>query len=170
MMRLRSLLCQVLLLLSGAVSTWGAEVTIITHGFNPFASAPGWTYTMADAILDRADGSTSRLSSYGSIYVHDTSTGRWKAASVPNRSNSDRADQHIVLVFDWATESDKEENGWLEAAADALFAALLKPPSELGGLSSSSFLSASHNLHFIGHSRGAVFQFTRLQPHRLVVS
>ena len=131
-------------------------MTIITHGFSPFFSAPEWTYTMADAILDRADSSTNRLTSYGSVYVHDTGNGRWKAANIPNRTNTDRADQHVVLIFDWATESDKKENGWLEAAADSLFAALQTPPSQLNALSSSSFLSASHNLHFIGHSRGAV--------------
>jgi len=155
MRRFLSLLCFLGVLSVAATVTRGAEVTIITHGFFPLRSAPGWTYTMADAILDRADGSTSRLTSYGSIYVHDTATGGWKAASVPNRSNTDRADQHIVLIFDWATESDKQENGWLEAAADSLFAALqMKPPGiELG---SGTFLSASHNLHFIGHSRGAV--------------
>lgn len=155
-MRLPAILCLLGLLFSGAGAARGAEVTIITHGFQFASSTPSkWTYTMADAILDRADGSANRLTTYGSIYVHDTSTGGWKAANVPNRTSTDRTDQHIVLIFDWATESDKKENGWLEAAADALFTALQTRPEKLQ-LSSGAFLSTSHNLHFIGHSRGAV--------------
>jgi hypothetical protein len=161
-MKVRPLLRLLGLLLAAAVTARGAEVTIITHGFVlgisqiGDATAPGWTYTMADAILDRADGSANRLTSYGSIYVHDTSTGRWKAAGVPNRTNTDRTDHHIVLIFDWATESDKQENGWLEAAADSLFAALQTPPPALTQAGLSTFLASEHNLHFIGHSRGAV--------------
>jgi len=56
----------------------------------------------------------------------------------------------LALVSDWYKESDINDSGFSEAAADALFAALVKLNADLGG---DVFRSP---LHFIGHSRGTV--------------
>jgi len=155
------------LLLIVAHSLHAAGVTIITHGwqFGPFGpvggtEAPGWAYSMADAILDRADGIATRRTNYGSIYIHEPETGDWRAPTTEemserlnNRVNSGSTNEEIVLVYNWAQESDRLENGWLEAAADTLFARLVNGPINLG---IGNVLASGKTIHFIGHSRGAV--------------
>ena len=60
------------------------------------------------------------------------------------------AGRPLVLLSDWYDESDTPDSGFSEAAADALFSALVKLNQ---GLSNNIFASP---LHFIGHSRGTV--------------
>ena len=63
----------------------------------------------------------------------------------------------IALVFDWAEESDSADTGgtqgFAEAAADALYAALRDPwlPGNFEGLD-----LLAGDVHFVGHSRGTV--------------
>lgn len=57
----------------------------------------------------------------------------------------DAVNAHKVIVFDWASESDRSQGGYDEAAGDALFAMLR-----------ANNLLASDYLHLIGHSRGGI--------------
>ena len=142
-----------------------ATVTIITHGFqldvDSESSYPVWPVSMGEAILDVSDGeATSR--SKGSIFKSDPTSGSWMP--IGSWNNSNQRDQDVVLLFDWVDESDKFQDGWLEAAADSLFASLTKQNQDLGGtLAGTSFLDVATqsesnvlDIHFIGHSRGAV--------------
>jgi hypothetical protein len=142
-----------------------AGVTVISHGFQTADVAPDWSITMGQAILDRADGpQTDRMS--GSIFQHDPASGAWLALGQDVWTNSNRADEQIVLIYDWAFESDIFEDGWLEAAADNLFANLVGANEGLSGqLNGQSFREVAcagvapceeSEFHFIGHSRGAI--------------
>ncbi|NLS91835.1 MAG: hypothetical protein GXX96_06600, partial [Planctomycetaceae bacterium] len=114
-------------------------VTIITHGFkvtgsegNPFAPPiiPQWPIAFSQFILNAAGG--------GTTLMYDKKTGSW-GSSAPSRG------QPLVLIVDWVEESGINDSGFAEAAADALFAALVKFNDDLGG---DIFRSP---LHFIGH-------------------
>ncbi|MEM9657590.1 MAG: hypothetical protein AAF961_04430, partial [Planctomycetota bacterium] len=150
-------------------------VTVITHGFQLDGAFPDWVVSMGQAILDRADGAAEDRST-GSLYKHDPTTGLWDAPPSGVWNNSNAADDHVVLLYDWADESNELEDGWLEAAADALFAGLLAANDNLGGeLAGKSFLEVGQrpgerliDFHFIGHSRGAVLNslvVERLNAH-----
>jgi hypothetical protein len=142
-----------------------AGVTVITHGAQLLTGLPDWTVTMGQAILDRADGpQTSR--STGSMFQHDPATGLWNPIGNAIWNNTSAPDEHLVLLYNWSAESSAFQDGWLEAAADSLFASLIADNANLAGaLAGTSFLdvaldsgggSGLLNLHFIGHSRGAV--------------
>ena len=100
------------------------------------------------------------------MFKHDFATGQWVPVGASAWSNSNQPTDHIVLVYDWAAESAFFEDGWLEAAADNLYASLLSTNANLaGGLQGVSFFDAALaagggggllDLHFIGHSRGGV--------------
>ncbi len=148
-------------LLSGS----GAGVTVITHGFQTSVGIPDWEISMAQAILDRADGPLTGRN-VGSLFTHDPMTGRWNAVPTSIWDNSNAASDHVVLLYDWSAESNFFENGWLDAAADHLFASLLQSNDNLSGdFNDTSFRDLACNdplactelnVHFIGHSRGAV--------------
>jgi len=63
----------------------------------------------------------------------------------------------LILVGNWVKESDIDDSGFAEAAADAMFAALTRLNSENDG----KVLQAP--LHFIGHGRGAVVNSEMIQ-------
>ncbi len=148
-----------------------ARVTVISHGFSLGGTLPTWPAAYGQAILEDARRDAAQSSNnYGSLFVHDPITGSWQANS-SWWSNTNRADQEIALVFNWAQESNNAElslfrqNGWLEAAADSLFSSLVTSNGHLpGGLEDKSILDLARSphdsnyldLHFIGHSRGAV--------------
>ena len=137
-------------------------VTVITHGFDLDLGAntfPRWARTMAEAIRRRAGAGSvlvynksgnPRWTSYGEEFV---STGRYSGFTRFWQDSSPSAPGvgEAVLIFDWATESDFPGEGWSEAAADALVAALVEGQSN--NMFSASQLS---ELHLIGHSRGTV--------------
>lgn len=115
--------------------------TIITHGYQPsFSSAPikpgDWAYRMAEAIIGRSGGE-------GCIRVYEKATGEFETDS----QYSNCSGGETILLFNWAEESNIFEKGYSEAAGDALFSALIAARNNGVSLS---------NLHFIGHSRGAV--------------
>jgi hypothetical protein len=84
------------------------------------------------------------------IYQPDSGDWQWECGSALPGGE-------IVLVFNWSEESDGltpgGTQGYAEAAADALYAALRDPalPAAFAG---TSLLDPA--VHFIGHSRGAV--------------
>jgi hypothetical protein len=142
-----------------------AGVTVITHGAQFSGGLPDWTVTMGQAILDRADGALTTRS-VGSLLQHNPTSGQWQAVGNAAWTNSNSQNDHIVLLYDWSDESATFADGWLEAAADNLFASLLSVNDYLtGGLQGTSFFDTAVaggggggllDLHLIGHSRGAV--------------
>lgn len=118
-------------------------VTIITHGFTPGGKISEEWLNFAKAIRKRAGK--------GSIFINDTQTGLWKAI---DNQNTYKADDEVILIYDWAWASDNLRSGYLEACADHLLAALLNPPPVLALSHSKALLEKP--LHLIGHSRGAM--------------
>ncbi len=111
--------------------------TVITHGMlveEHFPSDGGWMDRMAKAILEKANN--------GNIYFYQKESGSFlKIEEAGDSQNGEN-----IILFDWADESIEFGNGSTEAAADALFAALIDGSrQQLFGL---------ENLHFIGHGRG----------------
>lgn len=115
--------------------------TVITHGWQPPLGANPtsegeWVYNMANAILQRVGGN-------GCICRYEKETGLFnKISKVPCKKGE------VILIFDWASESNSFSEGYSEAAGDALFAALLL------GFKKGDF--QLKDIHFIGHSRGTV--------------
>ena len=164
------------LLHSGTIDIQRKGITVITHGFAVSGGFPDWVRTMANGIKDK--------SSSANIFKNDPETGKWVAES----GNSNSANDEIILLYDWAALSNNiltvtsyGGNGYLESAADNLFALL--NVTSLPGIGSVSLLDTDKPLHFIAHSRGnplalQVFhrlrkyfpnknidQFTLLDPH-----
>jgi hypothetical protein len=142
----------------GAPYIANAGTTVITHGFAANATTPAlWTLTMAEAIL-AADGDTSDCGAIGgetplgTIFLYSPDLGTWDFYC-----GSDTPNGEIALVFNWAEESDSADTGgtqgFAEAAADALYAAL-RDPWFAGNFAGVDLLAG--DVHFIGHSRGAV--------------
>jgi hypothetical protein len=122
-----------------------AGVTVITHGAQIALfgdpGLPDWTVTMGQAILDRADGALTGRNQ-GSLFQSDPATGQWRAVGDAAWINSNTIDDQIVLLYDWADESGFFEDGWLEAAADNLYASLLCSTS-LGAYQSGTDMAAT---------------------------
>src|SRR5262245_3118317 len=91
--------------------------TVITHGFTVGAKG-AWVQGMGEAILARAG--------QGSLYRYDAPTGRWNFLV-----QSGSPGEVVVLIFNWTDESDAVAEGpnwgYVQAAADALYAALRHP-------------------------------------------
>jgi len=135
-----------------------AGTTVITHGFAINSSVPAeWTLTMAQAIL-AADGDPSDCGAIGgeaprgTVFIYSPDFGTWDFHCGSGTPNGE-----IALVFNWAEESDGADTGgtqgFAEAAADALYAAL-RDPWFAGNFVGVDLLAS--DIHFIGHSRGAV--------------
>ena len=146
------------LLVAGAPCLAHAGTTVITHGFQANSTMPpGWAFTMAEAILaaggDPSDcGAIGGETPIGTVFSYSPEFGTWDFYC-----GSDTPNGEIALVFNWAEESDSADGGgtqgFAEAAADALYAALRDP--WLAGNFAGVDLLAS-DVHFIGHSRGTV--------------
>jgi hypothetical protein len=156
-------------------SNFKRGVTVIVHGFSLFGSFPSdWVPTMAEAIKDRSGEAI--------IYKNDPVSSQW----VLQGGDPTDTTREIILEYDWADLSNNGlsslsygGNGYLESAADNLFAMLLTVPVNLG----SPTKILDRPIHFIGHSRGAILclqvfhrlkkyfpsvdikQFTAIDPH-----
>ena len=154
--------------------------TIITHGFQPGNTAD-WgdsLLPLARAIRNRADAATPLVENDAWLLDYDVGSeggeGHFDAVQSILPPRDDRSG-HVVLLFDWAPESQENSAGWAEAAGDSLFSLLVG----LGLVEPDA--STSVPLHFIGHSFGAavtseaverlarfgvvVDQVTYLDPH-----
>lgn len=126
----------------GIIELSPPTTTVITHGFLLGSGKPDWAVAMAEQIALVADGS---------VYGYDPATGGWLF-----RTGSG-LNEHVVLVLNWAEESDGELFGpgpnWMfaEAAADAFYSAL----RDLGGALDGVDVLRGRTVHLIGHSRGA---------------
>jgi hypothetical protein len=144
----------------------------------PSPPAPSdWLFTMAEAIRARTSNNEPCLSR-GTILEYKPCTGEW----AKHCGSEDERDD-VVLIFNWRQESDGINQGgtfgFVEGAADALYAAL-RDPWLPGGLTSLD-LFEGRDVQFIGHSRGTavnseaaerlaaagieVDQVTTLDPH-----
>jgi gliding motility-associated-like protein len=133
-----------------------AGITVIVHGFAGSGSRPIWTDVMAKAIKDRLGGKAD-------IFLHDSKTGFWKASD--SETISIKSDREVILVYDWAKESNnllaRISKGWSEAAGDNLFASLVNPTfvftngDNPKSFNFSEFLQQKP-LHTIAHSRGNI--------------
>ncbi|MCA9191784.1 MAG: putative Ig domain-containing protein, partial [Planctomycetales bacterium] len=125
-----------------------SAVTVITHGFTP----DPYTWFSDNALENTPDSfiDMARLVAQrggdGVVMIYNRATGLFVSLDgrdpVPGRP--------LVLVSDWVKESSVNDSGFSEAAADAIFASIMKLDSSLGG----KILKSP--LHFIGHSRGTV--------------
>jgi len=129
--------------------------TIITHGFQ-FSDSDGDSLApLAEAVRTRADlengpNETAWLLDYDLVESNGQFTGVFDAdqSILPNPGLA--ATGEVVLLFDWARESNESSSGWGEAAGDALFNLLVG----LGLVSPAAGTSVP--LHLIGHSFGTV--------------
>jgi DNA/RNA endonuclease G (NUC1) len=123
-----------------------SSVTLLTHGFSlPYLDprTPGDYIELAEHIAAAGGG--------GKVFKYDPPSGRWvdpaddkivlTAANMP-------LGKPLVLVSDWALDSAISDSGFSEAAADALFASLVRLNTALGGRVFTS------PVHLIGFSRG----------------
>jgi len=120
--------------------------TVIVHGYSLDQTKGPWIEAMAQAMLDRAD-------SGGAICRYDQATGQWQLLS-----GTLDAQQPVVLIYRWLNDFDKQGAAWgyLEGAADALYAALRDARFADGsGQPIAGFdLIENRHLHLLGHSRG----------------
>ncbi len=129
-------------------------VTIITHGFQPGFSSrddgrggipPGditWAYQMAEEIVRSAGG--------GEVRKYNPQTGLWDLRTTIPKTDPEVKGNSLVLISDWYKESDIDDSGFSEAAADAIFASLVQLNDQEGNKIFNS------PLHLIGHSRGTI--------------
>ncbi|MEN9611354.1 MAG: hypothetical protein RLZZ628_2168 [Bacteroidota bacterium] len=125
-------------------------VTVLIHGFTPVSgSVPGWMTKMATAIGERS-GKYTDGNMKATVLEHDPKTGKWIY-----KEGSHDPNEEIVLLYNWADESDKAADGWTEAAGDNLFASLM----DFGRMTDNAVKSANilaRPWHFICHSRGNI--------------
>lgn len=137
--------------------------TIITHGYQLWDSDGDSLMPLADAIkkkiqarfdnegngercwlldLDIVGGSNPIIGRDGGDTVFDL------AQSTAPADSDTGVRGHVIILFDWAAESNERNHGWTEAAGDALFALLIK----LGIVNIQHGTNAP--MHFIAHSFG----------------
>lgn len=139
-------------------------VSVITHGFQPGIlgnrDITEWTKTMASAIVKRAGrGVIFEYMPQAAVWQYrgssyDSENESWGEEVLPGSID----DGEIVLIFNWSLESDHiATKGYSEAAGDALFTMLKasKFSNCPEGLDYND-VNLFNDLHFIGHSRGAI--------------
>jgi hypothetical protein len=159
-----------------------ASVSVISHGFNLQGEIPDSQYQMARSIVNvTADQPTNA----GLILEYHKATGYWLPKDEDRQTRWDLTGglsptdngyrtvlasnilskymgKPLVLLTEWTAggESIIPIGGFSEAAADAIFAAIVQLDQDLGGgvvggsADQGSLLDSP--LHFIGFSRGAV--------------
>lgn len=134
-------------------------VTLLVHGFSGTGIIDASWTTYANGIADRALNAT--------IYKNDAATGAWYPIGVRGNGNGE-----IILVYDWADLSnngllsDNPSTGFLQSAADYLYASLIDPPTAHLRLKGVNLLGKK--MHFIGHSRGCIVLLQVL--HRMLAN
>ena len=126
-------------------ATRPAGTTVITHGYQLLPVVPPWPFAMAVEIRDRIGG--------GRVLAYDKASGQLNDCTrrtCDDPPRQDRPGDETFVVFDWADDSNELGSGFSEAAAEALFAALVK-----GSRTRPQRVNLDE-LHLIGHSRGSV--------------
>jgi hypothetical protein len=121
-------------------------VTVITHGFQPPVVGSG------DSLLDLGRAIQNRYGGY--LLDYDVNLagapGGFDLGSSSLVQKQAGAGYDVILLFDWAHESNTLTTGWGEAAGDALFNQLIA----LGLVDPALGADNPLELHFIGHSFG----------------
>lgn len=128
--------------------------TVITHGFQFSDSGGDSLLTLAQAVTTRADQQngatgTAWLLNYSLVDHAGRIEGVFETANSILPPVGSTGTGEVVLLFDWARESNESSSGWGEAAGDALFNLIV----ELGLASPASHTSVP--LHMIAHSFGS---------------
>ncbi|HEY6817505.1 MAG TPA: putative Ig domain-containing protein [Croceibacterium sp.] len=137
-----------------AVSATGTfnGVTILTHGFELSGLADDYSPFSQPDTFKELGRMIAGFGGDGVVLLYDKTTGNWVDMDteqvVTGQGLAAYAGKPVVLISDWVKESAYAETGFSEAAADALFAAIMDLDAEAGG----TLLDSP--LHFIGHSRG----------------
>lgn len=157
------------------------STTIITHGFQVHGLDTGDTSSDGDALISLAEAVLRRVndSSDNPRSVNDprallidydilTSGGQGIVDAdhsiLPDPETNTKGD--LVLLYDWAVESNEWSPGWTTAAGDALVNLLI----QIGAVDLETG-ARDPNLHFIAHSFGsavtseAVERLARLNVH-----
>ena len=141
-------------------------VTLLTHGFefNLSAGIPGTVDELdgdltelgrlAEAIAEASGAVTMVYNPDGHLNPQANQKPLW---SPLHAGVEPELGKPLVLIANWIKESDIDDSGFTEGAADALFAALVRFDQEHQGALMNS------PLHFIGHGRGAVVNSEILQ-------
>lgn len=128
--------------------------TVITHGFQPEGQLNGIEFGDGDSLRPLAESIYNRVTGWlvdydvvgGQGTLNEGGQGCFQIEGHSVTANTDE----LILLFDWAAESNEKSSGWAEAAGDALFSLLvglnLVQPHAGTGV----------DLHFIGHSFGTV--------------
>ena len=163
-----------------AVSSFSAEpgtvptgVTVLVHGYTPQdgRTNPPFEYWGGDrgqnfAMLLRRFG-------WGLVWEYNPSTGTYQNISASRtESGAYRIPQEgwtrafageQILLFDWTNASDEKEAGQAEAAADALFASLMRFEVNGERIIASNPYRAVRPIRFVAHSRGTVVASETIQ-------
>jgi hypothetical protein len=145
--------------------------TIITHGYQISNTGGDALRSLADAIHQRTGGwlVDYDIPGDGELAVIDLNQSVLPGAGQMGQNG------HVVILYDWAPESNELSRGWTSAAGDALFALTVE-----GGLTQPR-MGAGVPMQFIAHSFGSavtseavrrlafygvpVDQVTYLDPH-----
>lgn len=158
-------------------------VTVVTHGFQPTEDGDA-LHPLARAIWEREDATNGDDAAWfldedvigpNGQYVFDTSPFDGQPVLPAIGATKQRGE--VVLLFDWAADSNNSGPGYGEANGQRLFQMLV----DLGLVDPAQGAANSIPLHFIGHSFGAavtseaierlayygvpVDQVTYLDPH-----
>lgn len=148
-------------------------ITVITHGFSPSDNLDNDWILNAKDIRNRVSSELG-IGKGATILLNEKSTGQWKFLPNEPLNGTLNPNEEIIFLYDWAIASNRPETGYLEAAADNLFAMLVNPTVKYSNGTTSNlnstagFLLSNRKTNFIGHSRGTVLLLQvlhRLQKH-----
>ncbi|NOT95746.1 MAG: hypothetical protein HOP00_05510, partial [Nitrospira sp.] len=142
-----------------------SSVTVVTHGFETRLDPAYNAVRPPDAFIELAQD-IAKSAGGGVVAVYRKSDGEWireDNTGLSLRELPPEPGQALVLVPNWMQESDISDEGFAEAAADAIFASLTKLNNDLGGKifglrtdGAQGPFQPQSPIHFIGHSRGTV--------------
>jgi|GEM_PF-4055982 len=115
-------------------------VTVITHGFQFFDNGGDSLMPLAQAVRDRIaqqTGGNVWLLDYDIADDHEVGVFDLSGGHVPAGPTVTESGQ-VVLLYDWAPESNRKSGRWADSAGDALFALmagmqLIDPHDPTGG-------------------------------------
>lgn len=158
---------------SNASVSYTPGITVLTHGFSTFGNLDSDWLENAQAIRNRV--STELGASKGAtILVNNKASSQWTIKNLNGGNGIANLNEELIFVYDWGVASNNNNTGYLEAAADNLFAMLANPVIRFSNGNTLNLNTQAGNLitnkktHFIGHSRGTILMLQllhRLQKH-----
>lgn len=126
------------------------SLTVVTHGYQLSNGGGNSMLSLAQSIADTMNARTE------TAWLVDWNMPNDRAAATINgavsqlpEANARGLDGHVILLWDWAADSNNDAPGWAEGAGDSLFAVAaamgaVKPRHNTGA-----------TMHFIAHSFGS---------------